>query len=71
MGRYLFIIVLLVLSSCASFTEKHSRTLLMNRSTGEREECMVDKWRTQQSYDTYKMCIKTFEDQGYTIWSQY
>jgi uncharacterized protein YxeA len=62
---------ILLVSGCASFTEKHSRTLLMNRSTGERQECTVDKWRTQGSYEKYKECIKSYEEQGYTVWSHY
>jgi hypothetical protein len=62
---------IILVTGCASFTEEHSRTLLMNRSTGERKECTVDKLRTQKSYDKYKECIQSYEEQGYTIWSQY
>ena len=63
--------LLIFVSSCATFTEKHSRTLLMDRSTGEMEECVVDKWRNALSYEKYHACIENFEQKGYTIWSQY
>ena len=62
---------IILVSGCASFTEKHSRTLLMDRATGEMKECTVDKWRIQKSYDNYRECIKAYEEQGYTVWSQY
>jgi hypothetical protein len=63
--------LLLFLAGCASFSEKHSRTLLMDRSTGEIMECTVDAWRTDSSYEKYQECIRAFEQQGYTIWNQY
>jgi len=67
--RYFCLIVLL--SGCASFTADHSRTLLMDRNTGETKECSVDKWRTEESYQKYQECVSAYEQQGYTIWSQY
>ncbi|BDD89338.1 hypothetical protein DPPLL_37030 [Desulfofustis limnaeus] len=63
--------VLLLCVSCASFSEKHSRTLLLNRNTGEIKECTVDRWRTEQSYKAYQECIGSYEKQGYSIWNQY
>lgn len=71
MIRLLLLMGLLLLSSCASFTEEHSRTLMIDRSTGEMKECMVDRWRVAQSYEKYRECINSLERQGYTIWSQY
>ncbi len=56
---------------CASFSEKHSRTLLLNRNTGEIKECTVDRWRTAHSYQAYQECIGSYEKQGYAIWNQY
>ena len=58
-------------AGCASFAAKHSRTIMMNRQTGERQECTVDMMRTQVSYQRYEECIASFEKQGYTIWGQY
>ena len=61
----------LLMSGCASFSAEHSRTLLMDRTTGEMKECTVDKWRTKESYEKYEGCVSAYEKQGYTIWSQY
>jgi len=71
MRLVIFTTLMLFLSSCASFTEPHSKTLLMDRNSGELKDCTVGKWRTKESYDVYKNCIKTFEEEGYTIWNQY
>jgi hypothetical protein len=71
MPRLLCLCVILLLSGCASFTAEHSRTLLMDRTTGEMKECTVDKWRIKESYDKYQGCVSDYEKQGYTIWSQY
>jgi len=71
MRTLIFATLMLFVSSCASFTEPHSKTLLMNRNTGEFKDCTVDRWRSKESYEVYKNCIKTFEKEGYTIWNQY
>lgn len=71
MWRVTSFVLLLVVAGCASFTEQHSRTLLMDRNTGEMKECTVDVWRNQSSYDTYQECIRSYEKDGYTIWNQY
>lgn len=71
MTRLPVLFLLLFLVGCASFSEKHSRTLLLDRSTGEIKECTVDAWRTDSSYGKYQECIRSFEQQGYTIWNQY
>jgi uncharacterized protein YxeA len=65
------LLVLMLLSGCAAFKEKHSRTILLNRDTGERVECTVDMLRTQEAYERYKACISSYEAQGYSIWGQY
>ncbi|MBE0585082.1 MAG: hypothetical protein IH612_15145 [Desulfofustis sp.] len=64
-------LLLVLFTGCASFSEKHSRTLLLDRSTGEIQECTVDKWRMDSSYKKYQECIRSFEQQGYTVWNQY
>ncbi len=70
--RYLIACALMALvAGCSSFTEKHSRTLLLDRTTGEIKECTVDAWRSAKSYETYQDCIRSYETQGYSIWSQY
>ena len=71
MFRLLCFSAILLLSGCASFSAEHSRTLLMDRSSGEMKECTVDKWRTRESYGKYMECISAFEQQGYEVWSQY
>lgn len=72
MIRALFILlVMIVLSGCAAVIAKHSRTILLNRETGDQVECNVDMLRTQVAYKRYKECIRSYEDQGYTIWGQY
>lgn len=65
------VLLMLGIAGCASFTEKHSRTLLMNRSNGEIKECTVDAWRNDDSYERYQECIRDLEKQGYTVWNQY
>lgn len=71
MIRVTCLLLIIVLSGCASFTEEHSRTILVNYSTGDTKECAVDMMRTKASYDKYRECIKTIEDQGYQIWTQH
>ena len=71
MRLYIFLIVSLFLFGCASFEAEHSRTLLMDRSTGEMKDCTVGLARNKGAYDKYEECIRSFEEQGYTIWSQY
>lgn len=65
------VLALLLLAGCASFTEKHSRTVLMDRSTGERQECTVTMMRSAAAYEEYKECIRSYEAQGYSIFGQY
>jgi hypothetical protein len=65
------VLVLLLFAGCASFTEKHSRTVLMDRSTGERQECTVAMVRSAAAYEEYKECIRSYEAQGYSIFGQY
>ena len=60
-----------LLVGCASFEAEHSRTLLMDRKTGEMKDCTVSMARNKAAYDKYEECIRAFEAQGYTIWSQY
>lgn len=64
-------LVLLLLTGCASFSEKHSRTVLMDRNTGERKECTVAMLRSTAAYEEYKECIRSYEAQGYSIFGQY
>ena len=64
-------LILLLLSGCASMTAEHTKTLLMNRSTGEMKECTVDRWRTGESFKRYDQCVLDYQKQGYEIWSQY
>ena len=71
MQRLLCLCVIFLMSGCASFSAEHSRTLLMDRTTGEMKECTVDKWRTKESYEKYQGCVSAYEAEGYTIWSQY
>jgi len=71
MPRIFCLVLALLLAGCASFTEKHSRTILMDNKTGETEECTVDMLRNMASYDKYKACIKDYEAKGFTVWSQY
>ena len=71
MRRLLCLCLILLLSGCASFSAEHSRTLLMDRTTGEMKECTVDKWRTKESYEKYQECVSAYEEQGYTVWSRY
>ncbi len=71
MSRLLCIVSIVLLSGCASMTAEHSRTLLMDRTSGEMKECTVDRWRSEESYKKYNECVSDFEKQGYTIWSQY
>jgi hypothetical protein len=71
MVRLIYLLPLLLALGCASMTAKHSRTLLLDRSTGETKECTVREVRTVIAYEEYEKCIKTAEEQGYTVWSQY
>ncbi len=72
MMRLLFLVaVSLLVAGCASFQAEHSRTLLMDRATGETKNCTVGMARNKVAYQKYEECIKTHEAQGYTIWSQY
>lgn len=68
------VILLLVscfISGCASFQAEHHRTLLLDRATGETKECTVAMKRTETAYGEYEACIRSYEEQGYTVWSQY
>ncbi len=67
----LFVLLTTLVSGCASMGAKHSRTILMNRQTGERQECTVGMMRSRESYQQYEECIAAFEKQGYTVWGQY
>ena len=67
----LYAVIVLMLSACASMTAEHTRTLLIDRSTGEMKECNVDKWRSEESFNRYDQCVADYEKQGYEIWSQY
>jgi len=71
MSRMICLLPLLLLIGCASFTEEHSRTLLLDQKTGETEECTVGMMRTQEAYEKYKSCIKASEEKGYSVWNQY
>ncbi len=64
-------LLLLLFAGCASFTEKHSRTVLMDRSSGDRKECTVALIRSAAAYEEYKACIASYEAQGYSIFGQY
>lgn len=68
---FTLLLALMLLSGCAAVVADHSRTILLNRETGERVECTVDMLRTQVAYERYKECISSYEDEGYTIWGQY
>lgn len=59
------------LPGCASFNAEHHRTLLLDRATGETKECTVAMARNEKAYDEYEACIRSFEEQGYAVWSQY
>ncbi len=61
----------LLLTGCASMNAEHNTTILINRSTAERQECTVDKWRSKESYDKYNTCIQDHQKQGYEIYGQY
>ena len=63
--------VSLLIVGCASFQAEHSRTLLMDRKTGVMKDCTVGMARSKGAYEKYEECIRSFEEQGYTIWSQY
>lgn len=71
MFRVICLLLAVALSGCASFTEDHSRTILIDRSTGETKECTVNMMRSVVSYDKYRECIKAYEGQGYEVWSQH
>jgi len=67
----IMVLVCCALSGCASFQAEHHRTLLLDRSTGETRECTVAMKRTEKAYEAYHECIRSFEEQGYSVWSQY
>lgn len=67
----LLLLTLSLLFGCAAVLSKHSRTILINRETGEQVECSIDMLRTQVAHERYKECISSYEEQGYTIWGQY
>jgi hypothetical protein len=71
MRLVIFLAVSTLLLGCASFEAEHSRTLLMDRKTGEMKDCTVGIARSRGAYEKYEECIRAFEEQGYTIWSQY
>lgn len=71
MRLFIFLAVSFLVVGCASFEAEHSRTLLMDRSTGETKGCEVGMARNQEAYKKYEECISALEAQGYTIWSQY
>ena len=43
----------------------------MDRATGETKDCTVSMVRNKVAYQKYEECIRAYEAQGYTIWSQY
>ena len=65
------LILMLIFSGCASMNAEHNTTILINRSTAERKECRVDKWRSEKSYQAYNACIEDLQKQGYDIYGQY
>lgn len=67
----ILVLTAVLLAGCASVVAKHSRTVMMNRQTGETQECTVDMMRTQVAYQRYEECIASLEEQGYTVWGQY
>ena len=71
MRLFLFVAVSLFVAGCASFQAEHSRTLLMDRATGEMKDCTVGMARNKKAYEKYEQCIRSYEEQGYTIWNQY
>ena len=71
MRALICLLSVLLLSGCTAFTTEHSRTLLMDRTTGEMRECDVRRTRTNKAYEEYEACIQAYQEQGYTIWSQY
>lgn len=71
MQKLTCLLFVLLLAGCTAFTTKHSRTLLMDRATGETKECDVKISRTNKAYEEYQACIRSYEEQGYTVWSQY
>ena len=71
MRLFILLMVWFFFVGCASFEAEHSRTLLMDRKTGEMKDCTVGLARSQGAYDKYEECIRSLEAEGYTIWSQY
>jgi len=67
----LLLLLITLTAGCASMGAEHSRTILINRDTGERQECTVDMMRSNESYQKYEECVATFKAEGYTIWGQY
>jgi hypothetical protein len=71
MRLFIILVVSFLFVGCASFEAEHSRTVLMDRKTGETKDCTVGMARSKGAYDKYEECIRSLEEQGYTIWSQY
>ena len=71
MHKLICLLSVLLLTGCTAFTTKHSRTLLMDRATGETKECDVKLSLTNKAYEEYEECIRAYQEQGYTVWSQY
>lgn len=67
----ILLMVTCFISGCASFKAEHHRTLLLDRATGETKECTVAMARSEKAYDEYEECIRTYEEEGYAVWSQY
>lgn len=67
----IFLLIMSLAAGCTAFTTKHSRTLLLDRTTGETKECTVSISRSNKAYEAYEECIRAFEAHGYSIWSQY
>ncbi|MBT8329842.1 MAG: hypothetical protein HKP52_11335 [Desulfofustis sp.] len=71
MRLFILLAVSFFFFGCASFEAEHSRTLLMDRKTGEMKDCTVSLARSKAAYEKYEECIRAYEEQGYTVWSQY
>jgi len=67
----LLLIVVGMTTGCTAFKNEHSRTVLLDRKTGETRDCTVAISRTNAAYEKYEECIRTYEQEGYVIWSQY
>jgi hypothetical protein len=71
MRLFIILVVSFFFAGCASFEAEHSRSVLMDRKTGETKDCTVGMARNKAAYDKYEECIRSLEEQGYTIWTQY